>query len=92
MRKNVELLEERRGRGDEASPRDGTPQTRDGAVLFTGTLDLPIGERVSWQEGDRTPGVLEADGSGFYLSSCSRCQASVVAAEKMAGTTSTRAS
>lgn len=38
-----------------------TEETRSGAVLFTGSLELPGGEKVAWQEGAGSRGLLEQD-------------------------------
>lgn len=35
----------------------------DGAVLLTGTVQLPTGERADWQEGFSTESLLDADWS-----------------------------
>lgn len=37
----------------------------DGAVLFTGSLELPTGESISWQEGAGTGELLERDWADF---------------------------
>lgn len=48
--------------------RSQREETADGAVLFTGSLDLPTGESVSWQEGVGTRAMFEADWSDFAAS------------------------
>ncbi|NDL57081.1 ArsR/SmtB family transcription factor [Phytoactinopolyspora mesophila] len=39
------------------------PATVDGAVLFAGTVTLPTGEPVEWQEAAGSAGLLESDWS-----------------------------
>lgn len=41
--------------------RPGHPSTADGAVMIVGSLDLPTGETVAWQEGAGTTGLLDVD-------------------------------
>lgn len=51
-----------------ATQRPDHPSTENGAVMIVGSLNLPTGAPISWQEGAGTEGLFESDWSDLAQS------------------------